>query len=613
MKKILFPLLIWAALLCGCAAQNPPSMTEVPTSPAPSDVSTPEEDTPFFLEVLQDDGAVIQCSCSTDVHGMLALENGLLFFSGDETTTLTLADPETFEILAVHKTGFPLRRENSTLQILDSGLSYFDSAAMETVVLDQTLREIRRIKTPDAMTGMPLLSKDGMTLYYCTASAIRALDLDSGLSRILKEASYPVQGVSGILLEDTVLQVSITEENGTWQTLFLSTQTGQLMHSAAGNVLPQTGKQNYFLQDETFSLFVGRTEGDPMVFHPLHGDVGCWYLPGSNQAVSAGRTENGTILECYDLDTGHRTAELTLDGFLFPEHLTQTPDEILWFLIPGEENPIILRWDPAASPVQDDSVYTSPRYTRSDPDYEGLAACTLTAQELSEKYGVDILIYRDAVATEPWDYHLEYEHQVPVLRRELERLDTYLGNFPEGFLQTLREKFTGLNICIVRSAEGSPESGSPEAVNGIQFLDGFDAYIILASDHDTEYALYHELCHLMETVVLTQSTAFDRWDNLNPEGFQYDNDYTANQSRDGSAWLKPGTEYFIDTYSMSFPKEDRARILEYAMTPGHEALFQSPNLQAKLKQLCTGIREAFGLEQSGECFLWEQYLSAPLA
>ena len=161
--------------------------------------------------------------------------------------------------------------------------------------------------------------------------------------------------------------------------------------------------------------------------------------------------------------------------------------------------------------------------------------------------------------------------------------------------------------------KGNTASGSPEAVNGIQFMDGFDAYIVLATDHNTEYALFHELSHLMETVVLTESVAYDRWDNLNPADFQYDGSYSANRSRDGSPWLKEGREYFIDTYSMSYPKEDRARLLEYAMTAGHMDLFRSPNLQRKLRQMCTGIREAFGLEKSPDTFLWEQYLEEPLS
>lgn len=607
MNKPLIPLLLCMVLLCGCASQNSPAETEESPLPAATAESIPSLNVPF-LDVLQNEGAVIRHSCQVDLHGMLALEKGLLFLSGEDATTLTLADPDTFDILAVHEISFPLRRENSTLQILDMGLSYFDSAAMETVVLDQTLREIRRIDAPGGMTGMPLLSKDGRTLYYCTASAIRALDLDTGLSRVLKEAAYPVQSISGILLDDTVLQVSITEDTGAWQTLFLSAETGQLLQSAEGNVLPQTDKQNYFLCDETLSLFAGHADNDPMVFHPLHSDVGCWYLPVSNQAVSCGLTENGTILECYDLDAGQRTAELILDGFLFPDQLTQTSDGSIWFLVPGDENQIIFRWDPAASPVQDGASYLRPRFTRENPDYDGLAACMLYARELSETYGIEILVYKDAAANEPWDYHLEYEYQANVLQRELEALDARLAVFPDGFLKTLRSKFTGLKICIVRSTVGSPESGSLEAVNGIQFMDGFDAYIVLSTDHNTEYTLYHELSHLMETVVLTQSTAYDRWDLLNPEGFSYDNDYQANLRRDGSRWLQSGREYFIDTYSMSYPKEDRARLLEYAMTAGHEELFLSPNLQRKLRQMCVGIREAFHLEDTAESFLWEQYL-----
>jgi hypothetical protein len=36
-------------------------------------------------------------------------------------------------------------------------------------------------------------------------------------------------------------------------------------------------------------------------------------------------------------------------------------------------------------------------------------------------------------------------------------------------------------------------------------------------------------------------------------------------------------------------------------------------MQAKLKLLCLGIREAYGLEKSAETYLWEQYLTESLA
>lgn len=607
MKSIL-PLLLTALLLCGCAAQNTQPQE---TLPVLAPVSAEPEEVPTQSAIaslpVKEEPWGRQYSLSADIWDFLFLQENLLLFSGGETTRLSLLNPETMETLAVHEVPFGLSSRNATLQLLDNGLSYFHGQIGETVILDNLLREIRRIHTPEDLTGMPLLSPDSNTLYYCTASAVRALDISSGISRILKESTYPVQGLSGILLDGTVLQMSITDTDGSWRTLFLSSENGQLLQECEGNILPEAATGSYLLQTTDMILF-GQADGSTMLLHPRQADADAFFLPDVYGAVCVSSAEDMTTLDCYDLYSGSRTAELNLPGTFSPANLVRSPDGSIWFLNPLEEV-VLCRWYPEYSITQDDSCYSSPFYTRSEPDYEGLAACSLYAQELSETYGMDILVYKDAVALEPWDYHLDYEYQPSILRRELEALDRNLRIFPEEFLQTLRNKFTALKICIVRSATGSPESGSLEAVNGIQFMDGFDAYIVLATDHDTQYALYHELSHLMETVVLTESVAYDRWDNLNPSDFRYDNDYLSNQYRDGSPWMKPGKEYFIDTYSMSFAKEDRARLFEYAMTPGHETLFQSPNLQAKLRQLCLGIREGFGLERSEETFLWEQYLA----
>ena len=63
-------------------------------------------------------------------------------------------------------------------------------------------------------------------------------------------------------------------------------------------------------------------------------------------------------------------------------------------------------------------------------------------------------------------------------------------------------------------------------------------------------------------------------------------------------------------YSMSFPGEDRARVMEYAMMSGNDAFFESDTMQAKLQMICKGIRAAFGLKKYTEPLLWEQYLIA---
>lgn len=609
MRQPLIFLLLAGFLLGGCAAQNP---QPEPTLP-PVAATAPAEATDTITTPVYQDDVLHTYSLTEPLNGILSWGQDLLLFSGTESATLSVLNTDTMTISATYSPGFLLMPENSTVQQLNEGISYFDGTTVETVLLDPGLREIRRIAAPENLTGFPLLSADAQTLFYCTADSIRALDLASGISRILKEAAYPVQGLSGLLLDDSVLQVSITDSGGQWKTLFLSAETGQLLKECDGNVLPKTSAGNYFLQrqDAAQTILFGRSDRSVQQLHPLHGGLGCCYLPLHNQAISFGLSETGTILDLYDLETGRRIAELKLDDAHFPQSVTETTDGSIWFLCSDEQ--YLYRWDPDASSVADQALYAGTHFTRENPDYDGLAACTLYAQELSDKYGINILIYKDAVAVEPWDYHLDYEYQADLLQRELAALDARLGQFPAGFLETLAGKFTGLNICLVRDAKGSPESGSPEAVNGIQFLVDFEAYIVLSTTYNTEYALYHELSHLMETVVLTESAAYDRWDLLNPEGFQYDNDISRNQNRDGSAWLKPGTEYFIDTYSMCYAKEDRARLFEYAMTAGHAEQFASPNLQRKLRQMCIGIRDAFDLEDAAAPLPWEQYLQEPLA
>lgn len=602
-----FPLLLALLLLCGCAAQDP--------VPLPAEVPSAEEAArvvPFLAPVEGSQNAP-QFDLAEAVTGFLPMDNKLLFFSEKEPTILTLADPDTLQILGSHETGMVLSPENGTIQLLEEGLSYFSSPAEETVILDKSLREIRRITAPEDLVGMPLLSRDGNTLYYATPSAIRALDTASGISRILREAAYPVQGLSGLLLEDSVLRLSITEADGTWRTLFLSSDTGQLLADHAGNILPETIGQRYCLRQQkgiqTTFLF-GTGGNDPVVLKPWFSVEDSFFL--GDQILTTSWNQDRMELHLYSLDSGMRIA--FFGGF--PPGVTirdaaQGSDGHIWLLCDQQDNSVLYRWDPNATNIKDNTNYISPRYTRQEPDLDALAACTLYAREISHRHGVEVLVYTDAVALEPWDYELEYEYDAPALYQELELLDRRLSSYPSGFLQTLSSKFDGIRLCIVRQIRGTPESGSVDIANGIQFWDGYTACIVLAAGHDTERALYHELCHLIDTVVLTESTAYDQWNKLNPQGFQYAN--ASAHSMRADDWRQAGWESFLDDYSMSYAKEDRARIMEYAMTAGNAERFESPYLQAKLQLLCTGIREAFGLEDAADAFLWEQYLDIPIA
>lgn len=608
----LIPLLLALSLLTGCAAQNPqPAEPLLPESTADSG-SSGYYDAGSALEA-QSSGAMRVYPLSGEAVGFLPLGEDILLLSSRGTgTELTLLTGET--LVPAHSVTLPflLTTENSTLNRCGEGVSFFDRQAMQIVVLDRSLQEIRRADVPDDLTGTPLLSSDGSTLYYCTASAVRALDLHTGINRTIKETAYPIQSVSGLLLEDSVLQLTITDQSQSSRTLFLSTQNGQQLAAHDGALTLASSGTHYYgklCSGASEVLLFGQSGDAPRVLLPENAE-NCGFLEPLHGAVTITASGNShTELSFYALSSGMRTAALTLEEDLHPKEVHACTDGSIWFLTTGS-SPALYRWQPELSSVRDDRLYTEDYYTRSNPDYDGLAACSLYAQEISSRHGIEVLIYRQATELQPWDYALEYEFMAPVLQRELELLDTRLRHYPEGFLRTLSEKFSGIKICIVHQIRGKPESGSVDIAGGIQFWNGYEAYIVLAAGHDTERTLYHELCHLIDTVVLTESTAYDRWESLNPAQFQYAG--STGHSMKADDWRQAGWESFLDDYSLSYAKEDRARIMEYAMTPGNADRFESPYLQAKLKLLCTGIREAFHLEDCGEPFLWEQYLQIPL-
>ena len=606
-------LLLACLLMGGCSAQPTPD-----DSPAPTVQTAPAEEEPMSLYVpghpleRSAPGALQVYPLGQQVHGVLAMGNSLIALCGSENTTLTLLVGEELAVSATAELSFHLSEDDPSFRITPDTLSYFDPVRGETVVLNHQLKDVSRIAAPEGLTGSPILSDDRSTLYYCTATAIRAWNLETGIRRCVKELSYDAQELTGLHQEGTVLQCRVVED-GQAKTLFLATDTGRLLREVPGDVTLVTQGSGYYASvpegPVRLQLF-GQADAAPQLLTP--GDIyaSCYYLDNQRRVLTVSQRQSPT-LDCYDLDSGLRVARLTIDGdYTFVSLAAWEEDSVFLLLNDGEGSGILCRWDLCADAgcTGDTQRYVGPRYTPDAPDFAALARCKAEAARIGEKYGIQVLVWEDPLSVKPWDYEFQPEYLAPVLSRELSDLDQRLSWYPPEILAGIKEHFSDLTICLVRSVQGSPESGSLEKATGVQFYQGSSTYITIAVGQYSERALYHELYHVMETRLITDSTALDRWDALNPDGFSYDLDYNANQNRNGSEYLRPDKRFFIDTYSMSFPKEDRARIMECAMCDGNENLFRSPTMQAKLRCLSRAIREAYGLKNATETFRWEQYL-----
>ena len=610
MKRLVL-LLAAILLLTGCSANMSPDQPQQ-TAPQVTVPSTPD------FAVLQDahsvqiltHGAVQRYRIQgQDYQAMLPMEGGILLLSGETETTLTYVT-EGGQPITGTLSGTQVTQD--TLWNTELGLSYYDSEDHTLVFLDDALVESSRISLPAEMNDHPVLSADGQLVYYYDAQSLRCRELRSGISRLLKESRFEKQQVQGLHFEDQILECRVSDGVGE-RTLLISTETGETLFETPTPVELLSQGQEYFARwregEQELLLFGTRGETIQRVTPVAEGT--CLPLFGSNLLMTVDPDSTGTDLLCYDLKQGTQLSKVRLAGIGAPMGMTVQPEqEKIWFLAKdlfGEEA-ALYSWDLTLERQSLESSFLSPYYTAQSPDREGLKRCQDWAKTLSETYGVRIELWEDAASPLPKDYNVTPEYLVNVYERYLPVLEKALSAFPKIVYQKLgRQSQNGkLTVSLVREIYGTNELGSLTLEDGAHFWSNGSSYLVLMMNDKLEHSFYHELFHAMDSYILTESKAYDDWRKLNPTGFAYDYSYITNEYRDPKDYLEGESRAFIDLYSMSYPKEDRARIMEYAMTEGNEAYFTSQIMSKKLDTLCQGIRKAFKLEDGD--YLWEQYL-----
>ena len=617
--------LLLALLLCGCRNQQAPMESFGESVPAIA-VTEPTEPVGFYapesLAEITTDGAVKAFPLGLkDVVGFRFLGEDILLFSGYNTTTLTLLSGETKYIKAQRTLPCIVLPDDPAVVVDARGMVYPDHGSHVLVTLNDALEEIGRIAFPDNCST-PVLSADRHSLYYCTGNALRVLDLETGLDMLLRETVFPVQKLTALHCNDSIIQCVATYDEETRHRLFFSTDTGALLYENTADISLWTYEDFYVarhMDGDYPEWLVGSRDSEPQVLVLEQEPTGMIPIPDLQGMLTyCSRDDNTVFLECYQLEAGSKIAQVTVPGIADPvSPQWQASRNALWFLSMDDstDENVLYVWFPEASAVPEEDSCLQPRWTRTNPDLEGLAQCSLLARQISEKHGVTVLIWADAVAFQPWDYTLIPEYQAPLLRRRLEELDSILSHYPEGFLKKAASGtgFGPLSICLVRSIEGNADTPALDSAMGLQFWDAeAHAYLAITLGADMAQHLNHELFHIIDSRVLSTCNTYDDWNKLNPKGFSYDTQYTASYSEERNSYLAPENRYFIDLYSMTYPKEDRARIMEYAMLDGQEYLFQSAPMQAKLRKLCLGIRKTFDLEKEPVVYRWEQYLTTPL-
>lgn len=597
MKRFLL-ILLTVLLLAGCAKRPlPPTDT--------GDSQENHESTDWYIPNSameeQTAGAVRMYALAQDTYsGIYSMGSNLLLVGQKELTVLSGEEGRPVAAMAVNA-------PYTSLHVAATGIAYYQADARKVTVLNPQLQTVTQLEMPETIVNSPIISLVRNEVYYSTGSEIRALNITTGISRLLRQQTAGGMLLLGSYFDGAVLALQLTNETKTKNIEYISSETGQTLSNSQGISGLQTYGDSYFVkwQDGAVSHTVFGSRGADaqrfLLAQPDDTNGGVTAVLGMNGAVAYTETDAGTQLSFYHFNTGKRTAQVNLPGIKCPKIL-HSDSRYIWILAEDKaaSGQALYRWDIHKSPTEDETHYTAPLYTADKPDTEGLAQCQAQADAYGKQYGVKLAIWQNAVA-HTGGHAVTAEHNPQIISQMLEKIQPVLALFPEKFLLKTVEN-GWIRISLVRSIDG--EDG------WAQFWEGGDCWILLSAQGEIADSLLKGMAYGIDSHVLGNSRDFDTWSQLNPEGFVYS---YGQQPEAKTEYLEGENRAFTDQLAMRYPHEDRCRVFYHAMRADNGDMFQSPILQAKLLQLCKGIREAYGLEKKTVTYPWEQYLQTSLA
>ncbi len=234
-----------------------------------------------------------------------------------------------------------------------------------------------------------------------------------------------------------------------------------------------------------------------------------------------------------------------------------------------------------------------------------------TAKYMEDHYGITILIGDECngIDTAGFEISGQPSGRTPFLHllsytdyeEEIRRIDECLSAYPCDFFVRFNcsEAENGLRILVPNRiiAQGMTMAG----VTTIQ--DGY-YNIFLGAGAFNSLNVHHEIWHAMEyRITLDEPDAFADWNELNPDGFVYNENYLLND-----AWAYPQyrDDYFVRGYSMVNEMEDRATVAEAIFQYDSVWWKEHPLIQRKRDVLLRAVQLVFGnvyhLEELGDAF-----------
>lgn len=304
-------------------------------------------------------------------------------------------------------------------------------------------------------------------------------------------------------------------------------------------------------------------------------------------------------------------------------NISDTQDAILFYVVDENKETItgLFLWKYAQS--ESEPIDLLPEKIRSEiPEEIEYGQLTDKANDLEEKYGINIIMGENVTFEfDAYDYEqvTDEEH----IFRALEELERALDAFPEEMCTEMSADYAiGFNIYLCGTFSPKNEDNISDAGAFYIYDEGYYNLAMNIMLDNTEANVIHEMTHAIDDY-FRFCGAFEHleeaWQACNPDGFRYlesyfdyeeEYEYTMNDE-----YNSPDDIYFLDTYSKTFPGEDRSRIFEFFGSEYWEGdwLLSAEPLRRKARVLmdyctehleCFRVDEEYGLKTKAEELGW---------
>ncbi|MGN0152646.1 MAG: hypothetical protein ACI39Q_09250 [Wujia sp.] len=509
----------------------------------------------------------------------------------------------------------------------------------EAYLFNEALQEYDRVSLGSSDIDVEYITEDLSKIYYSdyAQGQIHCFDVETEEDSILQisDVGAYYKNILGVCEEENCILINAMSEDSSGYILCdldtgetLAQYDGELnyMESHNGNYIARCTEDSVFEilygqigQPQTWLL--GMPDYDEYNFADI--DMDDWAVLSEQECIID--DDERMLLNLYDLNTGRRIYQLPVatDIGFFSGHADYSQETgVVVFTVDGDMSSRIFVWDTlgTSSVSGDDTCY---RYTwqngapPSDSDMEMLRD---KAGEIAKRHGVEIYLGDDVLTCSRDYYEYEASDNVSRMDRALMILDRALERYPAGMLAQLDDGYGSiLKIYLAGDIKPADEAAISSPA-GIQNTLESDTFLVLDINdvYSYESTIYHEVFHAIECHLNMTGDGYfdyDEWESYNPEGFNYDYDYIENEMSTNWDYVLGDMDdeedvYFIDIYSKSFPNEDRARIMEYAMMESENdtGVFAYPALQGKLAYICERVRKGFDTSGWPEMTEWEKWI-----